>query len=148
MGLFALQRGVGDHADQRALERSDAAVDPLRDLGQDVGGDLDAVDAGALGEDRPAQLGRRRLELDDEAGAEALGQPASRSGSSSGLRSEEITSWRPESSSALKVWKNSSRVLVRPARNCTSSISTTSALRKSSLKSPVRRRARRRRSRW
>ena len=56
---------------------------------------------------------------------------------SSGARSEVITSCRPESSSELKVWKNSSRVLSRPARNWTSSIRTTSAPRKRCLKSAV-----------
>ena len=73
-GLLALERGVGDHADQRALERAHAAVHAVRDLAQHLGRHLDLVDAGALGEDRPAQGRRRRLELDHQAGAEALGQ--------------------------------------------------------------------------
>ena len=34
---------------------------------EDVGGQLDAVEEGALGEDRLAHVGARRLELHDEA---------------------------------------------------------------------------------
>ena len=56
---------------------------------------------------------------------------------SSGAQSEVITSCRPASRSALNVWKNSSRVRARPARNWTSSMRTTSALRKRCLKSAV-----------
>ena len=138
VGGSLVQRRVGHDADQRALERADAGGHAARDLGEHLGRHLDAVEPGALGEDRPPHLDLGRVELDDEPRAEALRSGASsRPGMSSGARSEVITSWRPASSSALKVWKNSSRVASRPARNWTSSISTTSALRKRCLKSAV-----------
>ena len=82
------------------------------DLVRTASGELDAVEAGALGEDRPADVEAGRLELHHEPGAEALGQALLESGELLRGRSEVITSWRPESSSALKVWKNSSAGLV------------------------------------
>ena len=95
-GRLALQRGIGDHADQRALERTHAAVDPRR-------------------RSRPARRRRPRRRRGGRAwrgspgaarpagGSSSTTRPArkrsarraSRSGSSSGLRSEVITSWRP-----------------------------------------------------
>ena len=59
---------------------------------------------------------------------------ASKASRSVGLRSLVITSWRPDSYSALKVWKSSSFVRTLSARNWTSSRSSTSTSRKRSRK--------------
>src|SRR3989338_8631910 len=62
---------------------------------------------------------------------------SSRSLISPGARSAEITICLFWSTSALKVWKNSSCVLSLPAMNCTSSTISTSTERKISLKSMI-----------
>ena len=59
---------------------------------------------------------------------------SSRPDRSDGLRSAEITICRPRSTSALKVWKNSSCVLSLPLMNWTSSTISRSTERNSSLK--------------
>jgi hypothetical protein len=70
--LLVVQGGVGDHADQRALEGAHAAVDTLRDFGQHLVRDRNAVDPRPLGEDGAPHVCRRRIQAGHEPGAEAL----------------------------------------------------------------------------
>ena len=62
---------------------------------------------------------------------------SSRPSRSEGDLSAEITTWRFWSTSALKVWKNSSWVESLPMMNCTSSIISTSTERNCSLNAMV-----------
>ena len=69
------ERGEGDDADERALERANIGVDALGDcLERTFVGELDAVVGGALAQDGDAGAELGWLDLGDEAAAEALAQ--------------------------------------------------------------------------
>ena len=69
------ERGVGDDADERALERADAVGRAVGEEGQDaVVGQADAVVLGALAQDGDARGEVGRLDGGDQAGLEALAQ--------------------------------------------------------------------------
>ncbi len=135
---LVLERGVGDDADQGALERPHAA-------GHEVGRALRAprrrrrlrragrASAGWRGGRRaPGRRARRR----GRSGSARLGGPRGRA-ARRGCDRRSARSGGRTPTRALKVWKNSSRVRSRPVRNWTSSMSSTSALRKRSLNSAV-----------
>ena len=69
------ERGVGDDADEGALEGADAVGRAVGEEGQDaVVGQDDAVVLGALAQDRDARGEVGRLDGGDQAGLEALAQ--------------------------------------------------------------------------
>ena len=71
----ARQRAVGDHADQRALERAHVVVNTLRDHAQGVlVGKLDAIVLDTLAQDRQPGGELRRGNVCDQARLKALAQ--------------------------------------------------------------------------
>ena len=77
------------------------------------------------------------MDVGDQAPAQARRIRSSMPSRSDGERSAEITTWRFWSTSALKVWKNSSWVDSLSAMNCTSSIISTSTERNCCLNAIV-----------
>ena len=73
--VLALQRRVGDQADERALELADVRLDLAGDVERDVVGQRDRLGLGLLLEDRDLRLEVRRLDVGDEAPLEPRAQP-------------------------------------------------------------------------
>ena len=133
----AEQVGMRDQPVERALELAHVGGDLVREELDHLRRHLHVRARGLRLEDRDAQLEGRGVQVRDHAATEPRAQPVLMPDRSEGDLSAERTICLPASTSALKVWKNSSCVLSLPMRNCRSSIISTSTLRSCSLNSIV-----------